>query len=85
MCKINNKILVLYYTKVLYLQRTLKHTIMKKGQKLQYIGKGFLNYIPEQPIMYFAMNDLTSNFDIWVDYNGYRLMVRKSEVKEINE
>ncbi len=57
---------------------------MKKGQKLQYIGKGFLNYNPEQPIMYFATKDLVSENDIWVDYNGYRLMVRKSEVKEID-
>lgn len=57
---------------------------MKKGQKLQYIGKGFLNYNPEQPFMFFAMNDIVSDNDIWVDYNGYRILVRKSEVKIID-
>ena len=60
---------------------------MKRGQNLQYIGKGFLGFNSEHTTMTFAMNDIVSKNDIWVDYfNGggtYRLIVRKSEVKEI--
>ena len=86
MCKINSKILVLYYTKVLYLQRTLKHTIMKKGQKLQYIGKGFLGFHPHFTEMIFLSR---KGFDLEVYYNGDsikgKMLVRESEVKEINE
>lgn len=59
---------------------------MKAGQKLQYIGKGFIGFNPEYTEMEFAMNDIVSDFDIWVNYfnggNTYRMMVRKSEVKE---
>lgn len=62
---------------------------MKQGQKLQYIGKGFLGFNPEHTTMTFAMNDTVSKNDIWVDYfNGgetYRILVRKSEVKELCE
>lgn len=62
---------------------------MKQGQKLQYIGKGFWGFIPNQTTMTFVMNDIVSENDIWVDYfNGgetYRMMVRKSEVKKANK
>ena len=62
---------------------------MEQGQKLQYIGKGFLGFNSEHTTMTFAMNDIVSENDIWVDYfNGgetYRVMVRKSEVKELCE
>jgi len=56
---------------------------MKKGQKLQYIGKGFLGFNPEQTTMYFSANVISSINDIWVSYNGLGMIVRKSEVKEI--
>jgi len=62
---------------------------MKQGQKLQYIGKGFWGFNSEHTTMTFAMNCIVSKNDIWVDYfNGeetYRMMVRKSEVKELCE
>ena len=54
---------------------------LEKGQKLKYVGKGFIGWYPEKPIMTFAMKDLVSKSDIWVDYNGYRLMVHISDVE----
>ncbi len=54
----------------------------QEGQKLEYIGKGFIGWDPNQPIMTFAMKDLINpDKDIWVDYNGYRIMVSKTDVK----
>ena len=54
---------------------------LEKGQKLKYVGKGFIGWNPEQPIMTFAMKDLVSSFDIWVDYNFSRMMVLITEVE----
>ena len=57
---------------------------MRQGQKLQYIGKGFLGFNPEHTAMVFSMNDIVSKNHIWVNYfNGfgtYRIIVRKTEV-----
>ena len=54
---------------------------LEKGQELKYVGKGFIGWNPKQPIMTFAMKDLVSPHDIWVDYNGYRMMVLITEVE----
>ena len=57
---------------------------MKKGTKLQYIGKGFLGFDPNYTEVAFICK---RGFDLEVKYkspkcNG-KLLVRESEVKEI--
>ena len=55
---------------------------MTKGQKLEYIGKGFLGFHPHYTEMEFISED---NNDYWVYYSGgtiqEKMLVRKSEVK----
>ena len=41
---------------------------MKKGQKLQYIGKGFIGFHPHFTEMEFISNDGLN--DYWVNYKG---------------
>lgn len=59
---------------------------MKKGQKLQYIGKGFIGFHPHFTEMEFISKEGLN--DYWVNYKGSpqikgKMLVRKSEVKII--
>ncbi|NRA92182.1 MAG: hypothetical protein HRU26_05760 [Psychroserpens sp.] len=60
---------------------------MKKGQKLQYIGKGFIGFHPHFTEMEFISNEGLN--DCWVNYKGGtlqgKMLVRKSEVKIIQD
>lgn len=60
---------------------------MKKGQKLQYIGKGFIGFHPHFTEMEFISNEGLN--DYWVDYKGGtlqgKMLVRKSEVKIVQD
>ena len=57
---------------------------MKAGQKLEYIGKGFIGFHPHHREMLFLEKE--GENDYWVDYKGGtingKMLVRKSEVKE---
>ena len=57
--------------------------IMKPGQKLEYIGKGFLGFNPDYTEMRFGTED--GDHDLIVTYKSDRvnipdLLVRRSEV-----
>jgi len=58
---------------------------MEKGQKLKYVGKGFIGFHPSYTEMTFIEKD--GDHDIWVSHqleHGRipRMLVRNSEVKE---
>ena len=57
---------------------------MKNGQKVQYIGKGFIGFNPIYTEMIFLSKD---GFDYWVYYfdgtKNIKMLVRSSEVKSI--
>ena len=55
---------------------------MNNGQKLQYIGKGFLGYNPIYTEMSFISNEGANDLWVWYfggDFKG-KMLVRKSEV-----
>ena len=56
---------------------------MKEGQKLQYIGKGFIGFHPAYTEMEFISNE--GNDSYWVFYRGGcirgKMIVYKHEVK----
>jgi hypothetical protein len=51
---------------------------MKKGDKVQYTGKGFLNFDPDKTEM--TVLEVKAN-DVMVDYMGREMLVRNYEVK----
>lgn len=50
---------------------------MKKGEKVKYIGKGFLGFDQNDTEM--IVFEIESH-DLWVEYKGGRMLVRKHEV-----
>jgi hypothetical protein len=54
---------------------------LEKGQKVKYVGKGFLGWNPEQPFMSFVKDTSANNSEVWVDYNGYKVVVRIEEIE----
>ena len=54
---------------------------LEKGQKLKYVGKGFLGLDAEQPFMTFIKGTSANNSEIWVDYNGHKMVVRITEIE----
>ena len=58
---------------------------MKRGQKLQYIGKGFIGFHPHFTEMTFIHKEGENDYYVYY-YGGTikgKMLVRKSEVKEI--
>lgn len=54
---------------------------LEKGQELKYVGKGFLGWDEKQPFMTFVKNTSANNSEIWVDYNGHKMVVRITEIE----
>lgn len=61
--------------------RIQKQTL-KEGDKLKYIGKGFLSFDPEVTEMSFLQE---SGFDYLVKYKGMTVRVRRHEVNKIGQ
>ena len=57
----------------------------KKGEKVEYIGRGFLGYDPNDNQMEFLEYDNLSICDCWVIYCGTKMLVRDSEIKKIKD
>tara|TARA_R100001244_G_scaffold103586_1_gene76981 strand:- start:243 stop:431 length:189 start_codon:yes stop_codon:yes gene_type:complete len=60
---------------------------MEKGQKLKYIGTGFIGFHPSYTDMEFIKND--GDHDLWVSYQSDmgripKMLVRTYEVEEIS-
>ena len=57
----------------------------KKGEKVEYIGKGFLGYDPKDNQMEFLEYDKLSLYDCWVIYCDTIMLVRDSEIKKLKD
>lgn len=57
---------------------------MKHGDKLKYIGRGFLGYDPKEPHMKFLKKDETHSSDLWVLYLGREMLVQAHEVEPVS-
>jgi hypothetical protein len=55
---------------------------MKTGDKVKYIGKGFLGFNKSETTM--EVVDV-NRFDLVVKYNGTKMLVRKCEVAELEK
>lgn len=51
----------------------------KPGQKIEYIGKGFLGFIKTEPHATFL--NYTGLTDAYIMYKGDKVLVRKYEIK----
>jgi hypothetical protein len=59
-----------------------KHTTLKRGQLLKYIGKRWNNLNISNPFMKFLGYDDGSGFaDLWVEYQGRTLLISVKEVE----
>lgn len=56
----------------------------KAGDKMEYIGKGFLGFDPNDRTMTYMGRHENSQHDIWVEYKGAPLVVMEHEVKPPN-
>jgi len=59
----------------------MKNKEFKTGEKLEYIGKGFLGYDLNNSQMEFLEYDNLSICDCWVIYCGIKMLVRDCEIK----
>lgn len=58
-----------------------KHTTLKRGQLLKYIGKRWTNLNISNPIMKFLGYDGNGFADIWVEYQGRLMLLAVGEVE----
>lgn len=54
----------------------------KEGDKVKYIGKGFLSYDPKDNNMTFVKKDVGLISDVWVEYKGEKMLVRSYEIEK---
>ncbi|MBB6108264.1 hypothetical protein [Mucilaginibacter lappiensis] len=58
-----------------------KHTTLKRGQLLKYIGKRWKNLNISSPFMKFLGYDGNGFADMWVEYQGRTLFISIKEVE----
>lgn len=58
-----------------------KHTTLKRGQILKYIGKRWKNLNISNPFMKFLGYDGNGFADLWVEYQGRLLFISIKEVE----
>ena len=58
-----------------------KHTTLKRGQLLKYIGKRWKNLNITNPIVKFLGYDSNGFADAWVEYQGRLLFISLKEVE----
>ncbi|WP_207424749.1 hypothetical protein [Desertivirga brevis] len=58
-----------------------KHVQLSEGQKLVFKGKGFEGFDSSDPYLVFLGYDSGGWTDLWVDYQGKKLMVRTEDVE----
>jgi hypothetical protein len=58
-----------------------KHTMLKSGQLLKYIGKRWSNLNISNPFMKFLGYDGNGFADVWVEYQGRLMLLALKEVE----
>jgi hypothetical protein len=61
-----------------------KHTTLKRGQLLKYIGKRWKNLNIGNPFMKFLGYDSNGFADVWVEYQGRLMLLALKEVELVN-
>ena len=62
------------------IKRQMKNQEFKAGDKVKYIGRGFLRFSKDQPFGVFESYE--GNFDAFIIYNGTKLLVYRSEIEK---
>ncbi|WP_207536231.1 hypothetical protein [Desertivirga arenae] len=62
-----------------------KHVQLSEGQKLVFKGKVFDGFDSNDPYLVFLGYDSSGWNDLWVDYQGRKLMVRTEDVELTEE
>lgn len=52
-----------------------------KGQKVKYIGKGFISFDPLHAEMEVIEHE--GKFDLWVEYKGHKMLVSNYEITSL--
>jgi hypothetical protein len=71
----------LVYCSLLKIKLMAKHTTLKRGQLLKYIGKRWKNLYISNPFMKFLGYDGNGFADLWVEYQGRTLFISIKEVE----
>ena len=71
----------LVYRSLLKIKLMAKHTTLKRGQLLKYIGKRWKNLNISNPFMKFLGYDGNGFADLWVEYQGRTLFISIKEVE----
>ena len=71
----------LVYCSLLKIKLMAKHTTLKRGQLLKYIGKRWKNLNISNPFMKFLGYDGNGFADLWVEYQGRTLFISIKEVE----
>lgn len=71
----------LVYCSLLKIKLMAKHTTLKRGQLLKYIGKRWKNLNISNPFMKFLGYDGNGFADLWVEYQGRTLFLSIKEVE----
>ena len=71
----------LVYCSLLKIKLMAKHTTLKRGQLLKYIGKRWKNLNISNPIVKFLGYDSNGFADLWVEYQGRTLFISIKEVE----
>jgi hypothetical protein len=61
-----------------------KHTTLKRGQLLKYIGKRWKNLNISNPIMKFLGYDSNGFADVWVEYQGRLMLLAIGDVELVS-
>jgi hypothetical protein len=54
----------------------------KEGDKLTYLGRGFIGFVPDERDMEYLSKDERYPRDHWVMYKGIKLLVMDHEIKK---
>ncbi|SDP85616.1 hypothetical protein SAMN05428975_3050 [Mucilaginibacter sp. OK268] len=71
----------LVFCSLLKIKLMAKHTTLKRGQLLKYIGKRWKNLNISNPFMKFLGYDGNGFADLWVEYQGRTLFISIKEVE----
>ena len=61
------------------------HHNLEEGQLLKYVGKSFDSFDSNRPFMKFLGYDSYGWNELWVNYEGSKLLVHSSDVEIVRE